>query len=105
MQILIKQTNLKLSSEDKEIILEKISQLDKYYPKIIRARVEVEKLTGQKSGDVYRAELNMQLPQRLLRIEKSTPDWRKSIEKVKDHAKLSLSREKKKLIDKHRRKE
>lgn len=104
MQVLIKQTNIKLTAEEKGIIIEKISSLDKYYPKIIRARVEVEKSTGQKSGDVYRAELNIQLPQRLLRIEKSTSDWRKSVEKIKDHAKRSLSREKKKLIDKNRRK-
>jgi len=102
MQVIIKQTNIKLSIEDKEIIVEKIDSLDKYFPKIIRARVEVEKLAGQKSGDVYRAELNLQLPQKLLRIEKLTSDWRKSIEKVKDHAKRSLSREKKKMIDKNR---
>lgn len=103
MPILIKQTNLKLSIPEQSIIIEKIASLNKFFPKILDLRIEVEKLTGQKTGDIYRAELNISIPNKLIRIEKIAADWRKSVEKVKDHAKRTLSREKKKMVDKTRR--
>lgn len=104
MQVIIKQTNIKLTMDEKEMVVEKISSLDRYYPKITRAKVEIEKLAGHKSGDIYRAELNLTMPHKLIRVEKLTPDWRKSVEKIKDHAKRTLSREKKKMVDRGRRK-
>ncbi len=103
MRIAIKQTNLTLTPEHREFIESKLESLDKYFPKIGQIRVEIERNAHHNKGDVFRAEANISIPNKILRIEKTTPDFRKSVEKVKDHAKLLLSKEKKKVLDKVRR--
>lgn len=104
MRIAIKQTNVALTPEHRGFIEEKIQSLDKFFPKIEQVKVEIELLTHHKTGDLFRAEATIAIPNKTIRIEKETPDFRKSIEKVKDHAKLVLVKEKEKKIDKVRKK-
>ena len=102
MQITIKQTNIELKADEKALIEEKMAGLDKYFPTIQQVRFEIEKTTHHQKGDVYRAEANFHIPHNLLRVEKTSSTWRKAMEKVRDHAKLVLSEENKKLHDKRK---
>ncbi len=103
MQVNIKATNIKLDSEDKLLIQEKMESLDKFFSGIQQIRFEIEKSILKSAGKVFRAEANIVIPKKLVRIEKQANDWRKAMEKVKDHAKRVLSEEKKKMIDKQRK--
>ena len=103
MQIIIKKTNIELDADDQLLIQDKLSGLEKYFPDIQQIRFEIEKSNSQKKGDVYRAEVNFHIPNNLIRVEKLASSWRKAMEKVRDHAKRSLSEEKKKILDKKRR--
>jgi ribosomal subunit interface protein len=53
---------------------------------------------GQNSGKIYRTEVNLSLPGELLRVEKTEKDIFKSIDKVKDHLRLSIQKYKDKKI-------
>lgn len=88
MQANIKSTNFELTQALTEYIEKKLGMLDKYLGEVkpIACDVEVELMTRHHvKGDIFRAEINLEVPGELLRIEKSEPDMYKAIEKVKDH--------------------
>ena len=91
MQINIKATNAKLTPEAHEIIEDKISSLSKYCDYIIGADVEVG-LTSfhHQKGDIYRAEVNLSVPKKILRASAETDDVTKSINKVRNILKNEL---------------
>ena len=60
---------------------------------------------GQHSGEIYRAEANLEVPGELLRVEKTEKDLYKAIDKVKDHLRLAIKKYKEKRTDKKRRAE
>lgn len=97
---MIKGTNITLSPEMKNLIIEKISSVEKFYPNILEARVEIEFDEHKKKGDNYRCEVNLPIPGKLIRVEKTTPDFEKSVNKVKDHLKVVLSKERNKELQK-----
>ena len=100
MQINIKATKAKLAPEAHIIIREKMMNLLKYYPNIIEADVEVGLTTNHhQSGDIYRAEVNLSVPKKILRAEAETDDITKSMNIVCD----TLKRELVKYKDKHNR--
>lgn len=66
----------------------KMDMLDKYLGdvQVLNCDCEIEKIAGeQKSGKVFRAEVNLEVPGSLLRVEKESSDMYKAIDKVKDH--------------------
>ena len=80
MKITIKATNAKLTSEAHEIINKKIAGLMKYYNQIMEADVEVGITTmHHQKGNIYRAEVNLQVPKKVLRAEAETDNITKSI--------------------------
>jgi putative sigma-54 modulation protein len=88
MQANIKAQSFELTAALTEYIEKKINMLDKYLGDIqpIACDVQVELMTRHHAkGDIFRAEINLELPGELLRIEKTEPDLYKAIEKVKDH--------------------
>lgn len=92
MSIRIYCKDFKLSEDEKEYIRKKIKMLDKYFNGIIQSDMEVGMTTHRhRKGDIFRAELNVQVPGKLLRVEKITSDLYKSIDKVKDHMVRELS--------------
>ncbi len=106
MQIKIKATKIELTSELKSYIQEKMDMLDKYLGSIqvINCDVEVGKsVGGQNSGEIFRCEVNLQVPNEILRVEKTEKELYKAIDKVKDHLARSIRRYKQKLIDKSRK--
>jgi putative sigma-54 modulation protein len=96
MNITIKASNIELTPEMREFIEEKIDSVEKFYPNIIEARVEIEYDAHHKKGDVFRCEANIKIPGKLLRVEKSTTSFDKAVNKVKDHLKIILTKEKEK---------
>ncbi|MCR4280196.1 MAG: ribosome-associated translation inhibitor RaiA [Candidatus Komeilibacteria bacterium] len=98
MKIIIKSTNFSLSEDNKKLITEKIGDVDKFFPNIIEARVEVEFDDNKRGGDKFRCEVNLSVPGRLIRVEKATDDFEKSVNKVKDHLKVVLAKERGKQL-------
>jgi putative sigma-54 modulation protein len=65
--------------------------------------MEVEKAVGsQHKGEIFRAEVNLEVPREILRVEKTEPDLYKAIDKVKDHLEQVIMKYKERLIDKKR---
>lgn len=104
MKVNIKSTKIKLTPQIKEHVQEKMDMLEKYLGKIqvLHCDVELsrEKVT-QNNGEIYRAEVNLELPQEMLRIEKTEDDLIKALEKVKDHLARSIKKYKERRIDKN----
>ena len=103
MNLKIKATNLELTPALKEYAEEKVGMLEKYYDQIIEVRVEIGLISKHhQKGKIYRAEFNVRVPGKLLRVEKTTEDLYKAIDKVKDHMVLELKKYKEKRRDKSR---
>ena len=102
MNIIIKGTNLNLGEDMKKFIKEKILSVEKFYPNIIEARIEIEYDEHKRKGHNYRCEANLSIPGKLIRVEKTTPSLTKSVNKVKDHLKLVLTKEKTKELTKRK---
>lgn len=105
MKINLKATKLELTDSIRNYIQEKMDILEKYLGKtvVINFDVEVERIiSGQNKGDVFRMEANLEVPHELLRVEKTTSDLYKSIDKVRDHLEDVIVRYKEKNRDKER---
>lgn len=105
MQIRIKATNLELTEAIHDYFQNKMDMVEKYLGNVsvINCDVEIEKSIGsQRKGEIYRAEVNLQVPRELLRVEKTEADLYKAIDKVKDHLELVIKKYKEKLEDKRR---
>jgi len=106
MRIDIKATKLELSEEIKVYIQKKMDMMERYLGKIqvLNCHVEVGvTVGGQQSGQIYRAEVNLDLPGELLRVERTATDIFKAIDKVKDHLVDQIKRYKEKKIDRKRK--
>ncbi len=105
MDITLKATNLELTEALRAYAEEKISSLEKYYPEVMRARVELERTTRHhhKGGDLWRAEANVQAPKHLFRAEAEAQDIYAAIDALKDELKDELHRWKEKHSARQRR--
>ncbi len=105
MQIKLRAVNIELTSEIKEYIQQKMDMLEKYLGtiQVLHCDIEVGMAIGsQQSGKIYRAEVNLEMPGKLLRVEKTEKELFKAIDKVKDHLVRSICRYKQKLIKKRK---
>ncbi len=103
MEVLIKGTNIDLTPEMKIYLNDKFKPISKYNKKINEIRVEIEQDTKHLKGEVIRCEANVNYNGNLIRVEKNAVSFEKAVNKVKDHLKLVLSKERKKSIDKYRK--
>jgi putative sigma-54 modulation protein len=88
MQIQIKATKIELTDAIRDYIQKKCDMLEKYLGEVpvINCHFEVGlAVGGQHSGEIYMAEMNLDVPKKLLRVEKTEADLYKAIDKVKDH--------------------
>lgn len=95
MQIIIKATNMELSDELKSFINKKIEGCEKFthtkFP--IEARCEVGKINSHhKKGYIFRAEVNLRLPGKLLRAEAIQENIYAAINKVKNELKGKIKK-------------
>lgn len=96
MKIIIKGTNLELNQAITDYIEKKISGLQSYFKgidtTIINVRVEIEKTTDHhRKGNIFRAEVNFEMPGKLLRAESSKEDIFMAITNVKDKLRKEIS--------------
>jgi len=88
MKVKIKATNLELTQAIKDYINTKMEMLEKYLGDIkpINCDFEVSLTTNHHlKGKIFKAEINLNLPGTMLRVEKIEKDLYKAIDKVKDH--------------------
>ncbi|MFH1192546.1 MAG: ribosome-associated translation inhibitor RaiA [bacterium] len=101
-KIIIQGTHLELTEEIKNYIYEKFNKLDRYFDNILEIRVEVERaLPGHHNkGKVYRAEANVHVPKKILRVEKTAEDLFKAIDKTEKHMREIIKEHKGKIMEK-----
>lgn len=105
MKINLKATRFEITDSIRDYVQEKMDVLDKYLgsTKVINCDVEVEKIVGgQSKGDIFRAEVNLEVPHELLRVEKTASDLYKAVDKVKDHLDEMIVKYREKARDKRR---
>ena len=100
MQIDIKGTNLDLTQALKDYINAKVGSVEKFFDQALIARVDVGLTTKHhQKGNVFRAEINLEVPQKhLLRAEAVRDDLYVAI----NEAKAELERQVKKYKEKMR---
>ena len=99
MKLNIKATNIDLTSEIKEYLEKKIGSVEKFLNKkdieinSVEAQVEIG-LPSQhhQKGDIYYAEVNLQLPKKLIRVTAQKDDLKKAIVKVKNKLKREIKK-------------
>lgn len=106
MKFIIKSTKMKLSDSLKDYIKERIGSCQKYininFP--IMTRVEVEKTTEHhRKGKIFRAEVNIKLKDKFLRVEAVRDDIYLAINEVRDDLKRELKKHKEIIVEKHHR--
>jgi putative sigma-54 modulation protein len=106
MKLNIKATQIKLTPEIKDYIQKKMDMLEKFlgHIPVINCDIEVALTTTHHvKGEIYRAEVNLEVPGELLRVEKTEKELKKAIDKVKDHLARSIKNYKEKMIDRKRK--
>ncbi|MDD4358613.1 MAG: ribosome-associated translation inhibitor RaiA [Candidatus Pacebacteria bacterium] len=95
MDINIKTKNITLNSALQEFIDDKIGSLDKFLNGIEPAIVEVDisrTTNHHNKGDVFRAEVQIEVPGKLLRSESTKEDLRVAIVDVKNELQTQIKK-------------
>lgn len=95
MQIQITGKGIELTSSIQEYVEKKISGLDKFYDKIIRAQVRVGVETNHHlKGKIFICECKLEVPGNDLFASKNEKDVYKAIDKVRDYLETELKKHK-----------
>lgn len=98
MIITIHGTGMELTPAIREYAEEKITSLEKFFDKITKAEIDLGMQSHHHNkGDIFYAEVTLDIPGRVLRVVKEEPDLYKAIDKVKDHLKVELESAKEKM--------
>lgn len=108
MKINIKATNLELNDSVRAYIDEKINGLERFIQNVdlsaVECRVEVARTTmHHRKGDVYRAEVDIRLPGKVVRAEAEEWNLRQAIDQVKDELQRELKKYKEAQSAKYKR--
>jgi len=106
MKTKIKATNVELTPYLEELVKEKMADIAKLLrgEKVLIAEIEVG-LTSKhhQKGDIYRAEIQIEVPGKLLRAVSEKEDFRSSLTDAKDEIEKQIIKHKdKKITDKRR---
>lgn len=105
MKINLKATKIEMTDAISNYVQDKMDMLDKYLgdTQVLNCDVEVERIiSGQNKGEVFRVEVNLEVPHDLLRVEKTENDLYKAIDKVRDHLDEVIIKYREKARDKQR---
>lgn len=92
MTITIRATGMELTDAIRQYAEEKFEKLTKYFNNIQKVDIDVGMRTHRhQQGNIYFAEVNVSVPNKLVRIERDAEDLYKAIDKVKDHLKVELN--------------
>ncbi|MCX6740271.1 MAG: ribosome-associated translation inhibitor RaiA [Candidatus Parcubacteria bacterium] len=99
MQIEIKGTNLELTDALKDYVNEKVGSLEKFFEQALIARVDVGLTTKHhQKGNVFRAEINLEVPQKhLLRAEATRDDLYVAINEAREELERQIKKYKEKM--------
>ncbi len=105
MNIMTKATNIELTDAIKAYVWNKTEALGRFSKKIREARVELERATKHHTGDVFRAELTIYVPQDVIRAEETSDDLYAAIDLMIGKAKIQLEKyhEKRKSLNRQTR--
>ena len=104
MQIVISGKGIELTDAIKAYAEKKISGLDKFYPNIIRAIVEVGMETHHHlKGEIFVAECKLEIPGNDVFASKNEKTLYKAIDKVRDYLEAELKKSKAKSREKDKR--
>ncbi|MBU2579441.1 ribosome-associated translation inhibitor RaiA [Patescibacteria group bacterium] len=95
MKIIIKTKDVDISQSVNQYIEEKIGGLEKllgkFDPETVEARVEVGRIKkGQRQGEIFRAEVNLNLGGKLLRAEETGHSLHAAVDLVKDELRRKI---------------
>lgn len=104
MQIVIGGKGIELTDAIKSYVDKKISGLDKFYPNIIRAVVEVGLDNHHHlKGDIFTAECKLEIPGNDVFASKNEKTLYKAIDKVRDYLEIELKKSKAKTHEKEKK--
>lgn len=108
MKIIIKTTNIKLTPAIEDYINQKVGGLDKFLnyveEELKEARVEIGRTTKHhQKGDIFRAEVNLSLGNKVLRSEAEEWDIKAAIDAVKDELEQEIKKYRGKQIARFKR--
>lgn len=95
MEISIKTKNITIDSALKEFALEKVGSLERFLHESqnLLAEVELSKTTEHHNkGEVFRAEVQIEVPGKLLRAESTREDLKTAITEVKDQLQIQIKK-------------
>lgn len=82
---------------------ERFQHVDKLQAEVISCRVDLSRDEHHKKGDVYRAEINLNIPHKLLRVVEISNDIRASIDLAIDKLSQQLKKAKDRNVSGRRR--
>ena len=91
----IKATNIELTEELTSLVEQKLAPLEKFLPENetdIKCDVELEKVTEQQSGRIYRAEVNLFVKGHTYRAEATEDQMEKAVDSMRDEVKKEIRR-------------
>lgn len=109
MNIIFQGTNLPLTDELRDFVIEKLEHAFRAFGKMnlepVKVDVELEKTTLHQGKDLhqYRAEANVSVPGRFFRVEASADDLREAIVVMKHTLTREIRSWRERLIDERRR--
>lgn len=108
MKINLKAKNIELTPEIKDYAQKRLNYFDKFIKKVdpqsIICDVELEKVIGdQQKGDVFRAEINLEIAGKFYRGEDRSENIFSAVDSVKDQVAREIKRTKEKKVDLMRR--
>jgi len=108
MKILIKATNLRLTPDIEKYVLDRIGSLTKFLGSAdseeVEARVEVGLISKHhQTGNIFRAEVNLNLLGQLLRAEAEEGDLKAAIDAVKEELQEEIKKYKGKRFAQYKR--
>ena len=103
MQIQITGKNIELTEAIKNYVNEKIGSLEKYYDKIMEARVEVERCSARRNNNNHRVLVNFILPGKVLRVEQTENDIYTAIDFAREEMETQIRKYKDKFESRNRK--
>jgi ribosome hibernation promoting factor len=102
MTINIRATGCELTPALRQYVEEKIESLEKYGTKMFQADVHIGKDTNHHNkGEVFSCSVTLELVGDVVKVERTSDDLYKAIDKVKDHLRETLAQRKDRIIESH----
>jgi len=97
MKIIITGKNFSLTPSLNMYVEKKLNNINKFYNQISRAKVELDVDKNQKSGDIYRVEIWLSLPKKVIQAGEKAGDMHEAIDLAEKKVEQRLVRYKEKL--------